>query len=635
MEIAKELKKRTAHISLLYAEDDKKIQEQVTQFLRKFFPDVTVCDDGQAALEQFETHPYDLVVTDIKMPRLDGMALSKKIKQLTKKTKVVITSAFDDKALLIRSIGLHVDYYLVKPIDYENLLLILFRVVNEILIERKMETFQRHQQEIVDFQDNMILTIDAHKITSANQTFLHYFHIEDFNALKKSTINIADFFVDEAPYFFPKDKANWIAEMYRMEDNDFLVKTTGSQHTDAKIFVGRIGTLHTFNERIITLTEVTANLGVVGEKNETFRYFTPQTITRFFDLFGSELQRSKKYHLPLCVSMLRFTVPQKNMASVDTIVEILHKRLNISDFFAAISRSKLLIVHVDQTLLELRPLLGAIHTQLTNDVKIPSFFGVTQVGASDTVESVLKGVEKSLAQTEGKNAPPIQTHPDYDDLVEDEQQLIKAKLKKITSEQQFSFVYYYKGMKMENIIKHPYLSSRNTLAFPITKNMLRTLHEGASVYVGGTLKELYYIEAKVITLDVAQREATVGAFRYTQKLPTKRQKLRVEFDSHTPVFLITDNKKTHGQLADLSYDSLAVTLTDISGVFPGDTINISTHFDKKKLETVAEVYRISKEGSHYRMALLLFVDQATKNKIQTILTQRELQIAQEIKNLAS
>lgn len=634
MELAKELKKRGSQISVLYAEDDKKIQEQVTQFLQKFFPRMTVCDDGQAALEQFEAHPYDLLLTDIKMPRLDGMALAKKIKQRHKKTKVVITSAFDDKSLLIRSIGLHVDYYLVKPIDYENLIVILFRVINEILIERKMETYQRHQQEIVDFQDNMILTIDAHDITSANQTFLHFFQFKTLKELKQSDLNLADFFVEEAPYFYPRDKKNWIAELYAMEDNDFLVKTTGSQHTDAKIFVGRIGTLHTFKERIITLTAVTANLGVVGEKNETSRYFTPQTITRFFDLFGSELQRSKKYHLPLSVSMLRFSVPPKNLASIDTVVELLHKRLNVSDFFAAISHSKLLIVHVDQTLLELRPLLDAIHTQLTNDLKIPSFFGATQVGASDTVESVLKWVEKSLAQTEGKNAPPIQTHPDYDALAEDEQQLIETKLKKITADQQFSLVHYYKGMKIESIVKHPYLSSRKTLAFPITKNMLRTLHEGASVYLGGTLKELY-IEAKVITLDVAQLEATVGAFRYTQKLPTKRQKLRVEFDSHTPVFLITDKKKSHGQIADLSYDSLAVTLTDISGFFPGDTITVSTQFDKEKLETVAEVYRISKEGSHYRMALLLFVDQATKNKIQSILTQRELQIAQEIKNISS
>lgn len=633
MEIAKELKKRAGTVSVLYAEDDKKIQEQVVLFLKKFFPLLTVCDDGQVALEKFDEHFYDLLLTDIKMPRLDGMTLAKQIKQRTKKTKVVITSAFDDKSLLIRSIGLHVDYYLVKPIDYDNLLLVLFRVVNEILIERKMETFQRHQQEVLDFQETMILTINARQVTSANQTFLHFFHLDNLEAMQRAADTMPDFFVKEPPYFYPRDKTNWIAELYGMEDNEFLVKTCGSQYTDAKVFIGRIGTLHTFDERIISLTEVSGNLGIVGEKNEPDAYFTPQSINRFFDLLGGELQRSKKYRLPLCVSALRFLSPKDKPVAVETVAALLRKHLHVSDFFAAISQNKLLIVHIDQSLIELIPLVNVIHDDIKKELGIPSFLGVTQAGSHDTVESILKWVEKNLSMTEEKGAAPIRTHPDYDAISQEEHRLIEGKLKKITVDKTFSLVHYYKGMKIEHVTNNPHMTTRNTLAFPIAKELLKTLHRGDSVYLGDTMKDLY-IQATVTALDPERLQASVGEFRYTQYLPTKRQKLRVEFDSHTPVFLITEEKETHGQLIDLSYDSLAVTLADITGFFPGDAIRINTQFDNEKLETVAEVYRITKEGNHYRMALLLYVDQNTRNQIQTILSRRELQIAQEIKNFS-
>jgi hypothetical protein len=108
----------------------------------------------------------------------------------------------------------------------------------------------------------------------------------------------------------------------------------------------------------------------------------------------------------------------------------------------------------------------------------------------------------------------------------------------------------------------------------------------------------------------------------------------VEFEDRTPVFLITEEKEAHGQMIDLSYDSMAVTLSDITGFFPGDMIRISTRFDTEKLETVAEVYRIEREGNHYRMALLLFVDESAKKQIHAILARRELQIAQEIRNFS-
>jgi len=78
-------------LTILYVEDDKAIREEMQETLEEFFQQVIVAKDGQEGLEKFSSynekfHSYpDLVITDIRMPRLNGIEMSKKILSLSKR----------------------------------------------------------------------------------------------------------------------------------------------------------------------------------------------------------------------------------------------------------------------------------------------------------------------------------------------------------------------------------------------------------------------------------------------------------------------------------------------------------------------------------------------------------------------
>ena len=93
------LKLQAKDLSILYVEDNKKLSENATKFLKKFFDTVFTAYDGKEGLEKFKKHNTDIVITDIKMPNMDGMELSKHIKKINSATKIIIMSAFDDTKL--------------------------------------------------------------------------------------------------------------------------------------------------------------------------------------------------------------------------------------------------------------------------------------------------------------------------------------------------------------------------------------------------------------------------------------------------------------------------------------------------------------------------------------------------------
>ena len=76
--------KQTKTLSLLYVEDDDQTRKGTLETLTLFFERITLAVDGQDALERFQAGDFDLIITDINMPNLDGIEMIKKIKEFVK-----------------------------------------------------------------------------------------------------------------------------------------------------------------------------------------------------------------------------------------------------------------------------------------------------------------------------------------------------------------------------------------------------------------------------------------------------------------------------------------------------------------------------------------------------------------------
>lgn len=161
MVIVKELKRLAKGISVLYAEDDLQIRHEVSDFLHSLFEKLEVVENGKAGLEAFEATPFDMVITDIKMPKMDGLSMAKEIKKLRHESKIIVTSAFDDKHLLLDAIENSIDHYIVKPIDFSAFVIMLYRTVKMIALEKEVDALNRHKQALLDYQDNMLFTLKA------------------------------------------------------------------------------------------------------------------------------------------------------------------------------------------------------------------------------------------------------------------------------------------------------------------------------------------------------------------------------------------------------------------------------------------------------------------------------------------
>lgn len=131
------------NITVLYAEDESIIQEGITETLNLFGIDVICAQNGQEGLSIFKSSSkkIDLILTDIKMPKLDGLGMIEKIREIDKDIPIIITTAHHETSFLLQSIELNIDAYVLKPIDIyklkENLIkAISAKVLKEELIKK-------------------------------------------------------------------------------------------------------------------------------------------------------------------------------------------------------------------------------------------------------------------------------------------------------------------------------------------------------------------------------------------------------------------------------------------------------------------------------------------------------------------
>jgi len=104
-------------LSVLYVEDDAVARENGIEYLENFFNIVYDAPDAIMALELYHKYKPSIIITDIQMPRLNGLEFVEQIRQKDQKTQIIITTAFSDKKYLLKAIELKLVKYLIKPIS--------------------------------------------------------------------------------------------------------------------------------------------------------------------------------------------------------------------------------------------------------------------------------------------------------------------------------------------------------------------------------------------------------------------------------------------------------------------------------------------------------------------------------------
>ena len=110
-----------SNLTLLYVEDDAIIRQNAVEYLDNYFKEVFQAKDGNIALEIYNGKKPDIIITDIEMPKLNGLEMAKQIRKNDKTTPIIVATAFTDTSYLLQAVELQLIKYLTKPISSKKL----------------------------------------------------------------------------------------------------------------------------------------------------------------------------------------------------------------------------------------------------------------------------------------------------------------------------------------------------------------------------------------------------------------------------------------------------------------------------------------------------------------------------------
>lgn len=162
------------NISILYVEDESTIRDEIVDILQGECLHLYAASNGEEGVALFEKYEPDIVLSDISMPKMDGLSMSRHIHDRAPQTPIIISSAFNDSDYLLEAIRLGIHYYLLKPMNIKELFDVLEKVSKTILDNRKLKQTEKllTQYKAAVDKTTIVSKTDIHgRITYANDAF--------------------------------------------------------------------------------------------------------------------------------------------------------------------------------------------------------------------------------------------------------------------------------------------------------------------------------------------------------------------------------------------------------------------------------------------------------------------------------
>ncbi len=220
------------NISLLYVEDDVTLRNIYQKILNYSIEKVYTASDGLEGFENYKTYHPDIVLTDVRMPVMDGLDMIAKIRDLDKDTRIIILSAFGEPRYFLSAIELGVKAYLLKPVDPAHLLKTIEEQANDILLDKKVreEEAKRWVAENEQRKSETILRALAHVTAIFFQEGFNRISVMEAlsligDATDSSRVYIFQNFEDEQGKFYTSQVYEWVQDEVTPEiDNSVLAR---------------------------------------------------------------------------------------------------------------------------------------------------------------------------------------------------------------------------------------------------------------------------------------------------------------------------------------------------------------------------------------------------------------------------
>lgn len=404
------------YFTLLYVENDKEIRGLLGIALKKWTKELYIAENGKEGLELFHSKSPDIIITDIRMPIMDGLEMIKEIRKLSPKTPIIVTSAYGESRYLFETIEYEVTAYQLKPIAPKKLKEKLESIAKILRLEQENQRYRELLEKIVELNENMIVLFDKTGIpVFANQSFLEFFDSDSIESFNEENQRFPTLFENKEGFFSYEEEGNWIEVFYPLKNEKHLVLMQSLKDFSFHAFVINIRYVHSDESYVCSFSEVT---GIATEKYELQTKVYRDELTgiynraKFNEEFKEDLAFSKLHQEPLSVILFDIDL-FKNINDTyghsigDDILKDLsqlsQQNIRSTDLLARWGGEEfiLLLPNVDSSNAKkiAEKLRIAVKEHLfPHDIKICCSYGVTQAKDDDTELSVFDRVDEALYQ---------------------------------------------------------------------------------------------------------------------------------------------------------------------------------------------------------------------------------------------
>ncbi len=168
--------------SLLLVDDEESLRNKFKSVLSMYVDNIYEASNGQDALDIFNKKKPQIIISDVKMPIMDGLMLTTMIRNINNNVPIVIVSGYSDRDMLLDFISLNLVEYMVKPIDFQQLNEILYKCAKAIEKNGLIE-YRLNENTVYSFSKKSLIKEDEVITLTPKEVNLLELLIENKNKL--------------------------------------------------------------------------------------------------------------------------------------------------------------------------------------------------------------------------------------------------------------------------------------------------------------------------------------------------------------------------------------------------------------------------------------------------------------------